>query len=61
MKVQIKTDVSETQYAKFIEVANKSGMSAKAFLRYVVAKVGDEAETHRHGENTEYEITETLF
>ncbi|HDU5577114.1 TPA: hypothetical protein RFV54_003719 [Klebsiella aerogenes] len=47
MKVRMEVDVSETQHANLLEVANKKGMSAKAFLRFLIAEAGKDADLIR--------------
>lgn len=47
--MKIETDVSDTQFANFLEVANNMGVSAKALLRQLVVITGLEAEPIRKG------------
>lgn len=43
--MDINTDVSPTQFAKFASVAKSKGKSVSAYLREVIKHIGDQAES----------------
>ena len=44
MKININTNVSETQFAKFANAARANGMGVSAYLRKLIAENGIDAE-----------------